>query len=124
MNRKEYPSDVSRDQFMVIEELFLGAKKKTCPRRVDLYDVFCGILYVLKNAATWKGIPGDFPKPSTVRYYFDQWSRVLPGEETSVLDRALKKCSGSATQKEWQGKRDDVLHSGRAKREEHGHSTA
>ena len=39
--RKAYPSDISREQFAKIEGLLLGARKKTKPRQVDLYEVFC-----------------------------------------------------------------------------------
>ena len=74
MTRRQYPSDVSREQFDRIRPLFEGARHKTRPRRIDLYDVFCAILYLLKNAALWRALPSDFPCISTVRYYFDQWS--------------------------------------------------
>jgi len=47
--RKIYPSDISREQFEQIKELLETARKKTRPRRVDLYDVFCAILYLLKS---------------------------------------------------------------------------
>jgi transposase len=90
MKRKHYPSDISREQFEQIRPLLEGARKKTCPRRQDLYDIFCGILYLLKNAATWRALPGDFPSPSTVRYYFDQWSQVPEGATHSLLEQALK----------------------------------
>lgn len=54
MNRKHYPSDISRKQFEQIRPLLEGAKKKTWPRRQDLYDIFCAIWYLLKNATTWR----------------------------------------------------------------------
>ncbi|MDR0735224.1 MAG: IS5/IS1182 family transposase, partial [Zoogloeaceae bacterium] len=38
--RKSYPSDISREQFEVIRPLLESARKKTCPRRVELYEVF------------------------------------------------------------------------------------
>jgi len=42
--RKKYPSDISRKQFEQIRELLESARKKTRPRQVDLYDVFCAVL--------------------------------------------------------------------------------
>ncbi|NHR08888.1 transposase, partial [Chromobacterium haemolyticum] len=39
--RKSYPSDISREQFEVIRPLLESARKRTSPRRVDLYEVFC-----------------------------------------------------------------------------------
>ncbi|MDP3009440.1 MAG: IS5/IS1182 family transposase, partial [Methylococcales bacterium] len=47
--RKKYPSDISREQFEQIRELLESARKKTRPRQVDLYDVFCAVLYLLKS---------------------------------------------------------------------------
>jgi transposase len=76
MSRKHYPSDISREKFAQVQGLLEGSKKRTCPRQVDVYDVFCAILYLLKNAAVWRALPSDFPPASTVRYYFDNWSKV------------------------------------------------
>ncbi|AXE28681.1 hypothetical protein DK842_01355 [Chromobacterium phragmitis] len=45
---KSYPSDISREQFEAIKPLLESARKKTSPRRVDLYDVFCPVLYLLR----------------------------------------------------------------------------
>jgi hypothetical protein len=43
--RKAYDSDVSREQFNPISRDLEFLKKKTRPREVDLYDVFCATLY-------------------------------------------------------------------------------
>lgn len=75
MSRKQYPSDISREQFEKIRAMLEGIRHRTRPRRVDLYDVFCAILYLLKNACIWRALPSDFPSVSTVRYYFDLWAR-------------------------------------------------
>ena len=40
-----YPSDLSRDQFSIMEPLLESVRKKTKPRTVDLYAVFCEVLY-------------------------------------------------------------------------------
>ena len=47
--RKAYPSDISTKQFEHILPILESARKKTKPRTVDLYDVFCGLLYVLRT---------------------------------------------------------------------------
>ena len=39
MRTKKYPSDTSREQFEIIKLLLEGARKKTKPRTVDLYEV-------------------------------------------------------------------------------------
>ena len=121
MDRKHYPSDISREQFEQIRPLLESARKKTRPRRQDLYDIFCAILYLLKNAATWRALPGDFPAPSTVRYYFDQWNCVAEGATQSLLAQALKKSGGTRTQEQRTAALDELLHRGRPKREKHGY---
>lgn len=94
MERKVYPSDISRERFEVIRGMLESAKHRTAPRKKDLYDVFCAILYLLKNGCTWRALPGDFPKWNIVRYYFDQWT-ALKADGYSLLEQALKK-SGQA----------------------------
>ncbi len=42
-----YPSDIDREQFRKIIPILESARKNTRPRTVDLYDVICGISYVL-----------------------------------------------------------------------------
>ena len=50
MNRKHYPSDISREQFERIRGALESIRHKTRPKQVDLYDVFCAILYLLSTA--------------------------------------------------------------------------
>ncbi len=76
MRTKQYPSDISREQFEQIEFLLSSIRKKTKPRTVDLYEVFCGVLYLLKSGCQWRMLPGEFPKWRTVYSYFAQWSEV------------------------------------------------
>jgi transposase len=83
--RQAYDSDITREQFEQISGDLESAKKRTSPRRVDLYDIFCAILYLLKNACTWRNIPHDFPKWGIVRYYYDVWTRKNEKGE-SILD--------------------------------------
>ena len=42
-----YSSDISREQFARILPCLESARRRTKPRTVDLYDVFCGVLYLL-----------------------------------------------------------------------------
>lgn len=91
VKRRRYPSDLSREQFELVRPLLENAKKKTRPRTVDLYDVFCAILYLLKSGCQWRMIPSDFPKWRTVHEYFRQWSEARAERDFSLLERALKK---------------------------------
>ena len=85
-----YPSDVSREQFATIQPLLESCRKRTRPRTVDLYDVFCAVLYLLKSGCQWRMIPHEFPKWKTCYTYWKIWSE--PNDETpSILEQALKK---------------------------------
>ena len=98
--RKAYPSDISRKQFEHILPILESARKKTKPRTVDLYDVFCGLLYVLRTGCQWRQLPHDFPKWRTIHSYFQKWSE-LDEEGNSILHQALKKI-GQKSAKEGQ----------------------
>jgi transposase len=88
--RGTYPSDITRTQFSLIEYLLRSARKVTRPRTYDLYDIFCAILYVLKEGRAWRGLPHDFPKRDIVCYYYQIGSAAGPNGEASVFDRALR----------------------------------
>lgn len=102
--RKSYPSDVSREQFEKIRPILESSRKKTRPRKLDLYEVFCRVLYVLKSACQWRMLPKDFPRWENVYYYFQIWNKKN-GEEPSLLELVLKKIS-------WRGR----INNGRKKK--------
>ena len=56
-----YPSDISREQFVRILPTLESARRRTKPRTVDLYDVFCGVLYLLKSGASGECCPWTSP---------------------------------------------------------------
>ncbi len=92
-----YPSDITRGEFEIIREDLENAKKKTRPRKIDLYDIFCAVLYILKGGIQWRMLPSDFPSWKLVYYYFTVWSEANE-DGCSLLDRVLKKISRNGTQ--------------------------
>ena len=97
--RAKYPSDISPEQFEPIRALLESARKSTRPRSVDLYEVFCAVLYLLRTGCQWRALPSDFPKWRTVHAYFAQWSE--PGQDgVSLLERALKNQVGAARERQ------------------------
>ncbi|SFC13100.1 Putative transposase of IS4/5 family [Polaromonas sp. OV174] len=82
--RAKYPSDIS--------PLLESARKTTHPRSVNLYEVFCAVLYLLRSGCQWRALPSDFPKWRTVHAYFSIWGE--PREGASLLERALKNLQG------------------------------
>lgn len=117
--RKIYPSDIKREQFEHIRPLLESARKKTAPRKVDLYDVFCAVLYLLRTGCQWRALPSDFPKWRTVHSYFQIWSEAR--EEGSLLEQALKKSGWRGPRETGAQRMQRILDRGRAEREEHGY---
>jgi transposase len=90
MNRPNFPSDITREQFDSVRDMLEAARRKTRPRKHDLYDVFCAVLYFLHSGSAWRSMPPEFPPWRTVHEYFTQWTMLRDGDRTlleSALDR-------------------------------------
>lgn len=107
--RNSYPSDISREQFEHIKPILQECRKKTKPIVLDLYEVFCGLLYVLKSGCQWRMLPKDYPKWQTVYAYFSQW-RKLNAEGISTLELALKKSGRESAYIAWQKRMSEFDH--------------
>lgn len=101
-----YPSDVSRKQFERVKDILESARRKTKPRQVDLYRVFCGVLYVLKSGCQWRMIPKDYPKWRTCYDYWQKWSEKKNSEEVSILEKVLKKIGWRGAGNPWEKRKD------------------
>jgi len=88
--RVEYPSDVTRGQFGEIEADLAAGRKNTHPRTYELYEIFCAILYVLREGCRWRALPHDFPKWQNVYYHFRMWKEVGADGE-SLIDKVQRK---------------------------------
>ena len=75
MKRKSYPTDLTNDQWNVLDPLLPLPKPGGRPRSVDLREVINGILYVLRNGCTWRAVPHDLPPWGTVWWYFREWRK-------------------------------------------------
>ncbi len=56
-----YTSNLTRDQFELIEPLLPPAKPGGRPRSVCLWAVLNAILYLVKQGCSWRDLPSDFP---------------------------------------------------------------
>ena len=96
------PSDISKEQFSIIKPILESSRKKTCPRSLDLYEVFCAVLYALKSGCQWRMLPKDFPKWCTCHYYFSVWSERKKADDEITLDQVLKKISRRKSYFRWE----------------------
>jgi len=119
--RKQYPSDISREVFeKEVWPVLSKARKKTKPIVVDVYEVFCGVLYALKSGCQWRMLPSDFPHWRTCHDYFQKWGG-LDESGQSLLQEALKKCGRRSSTRPWAGCANDYADRRRAEREEYRH---
>jgi transposase len=68
-----YPSDMTDEEWALIEPLFPPERRGGRHREVDLRAVFNGVMYVLSTGCQWRYIPKDLPPKSTVYRYFCDW---------------------------------------------------
>ena len=68
-----YPSDLTDEEWALIEPHLPPAKRGGNRRRVDLREVTNGLMYLLSTGCQWRALPKDFPPRSTVHGYFKLW---------------------------------------------------
>src|ERR1700753_1838424 len=73
-SKLRYPSDVTDDEWKLIERLIPPRKPGGDKRTVIMREVVNGCIYVLSTGCQWRAIPKDLPPRSTVYDYFDLWS--------------------------------------------------
>ena len=73
--RQAYDSDLTDEQWSVLEPLLPAVVPAGAPRTTDLREVINAILYRLHNGCAWHNLPHDFPPEGTVRAYFHCWRR-------------------------------------------------
>jgi len=85
MDRKPYPSDVTDEQWGLLEPMIPPARPGGRPREVDMREVVNGILYLSRNGCSWRHLPHDLPPWPTVHYYYRRFR--LDGTWARVNDR-------------------------------------
>jgi putative transposase len=94
-----YSTEITLEQYQLLEDLLPPKSETGRPRTVNLMLVIQGILFVLGSGCAWRLMPKEYPPHSTVYYYFAkwrddgtwkqihdrlvQWVRVMEGRESS-----------------------------------------
>lgn len=73
MSTVRYPTDLTDEQWKILEPLIPAAKRGGRPRSVDMREMLNAILYVVRGGVAWRLVPQDFPRWPTVYYYFARW---------------------------------------------------
>ena len=72
-SKLRYPSDLTDEEWGLVEPEIGPAKRGGNKRTVDLREVVNGLMYVLSTGCQWRAIPKDLPPRSTVHDYLDLW---------------------------------------------------
>jgi putative transposase len=75
MKTTNYPSDLTDEQFAILEPLLPPAKPGGRPREVNLHDIIDAILSVNRTGGQWRALPKDYGPWSTAYDYFRKWRR-------------------------------------------------
>ena len=78
--KKKYSSDITKEQFEQLRSILEIGRKKTAPRKLDLYEVFCAILYLVKSGCQRRMLPEVFQNGKLFAYGV----KALLGEQVDV----------------------------------------
>jgi putative transposase len=73
LQRKEYPSDLTEQQWEIIKDLLPKPRRGGRPRTTDVREVINAIFYLNRSGCAWRYLPREFPKWQTVYDYFSRW---------------------------------------------------
>jgi putative transposase len=75
MTRKGYDTDLSDAEWALVEPIVKRPGKMGRPVKLDLREILNALFYWERTGCQWRLIPADFPKWTSVRYYFDKWTQ-------------------------------------------------
>ena len=69
-----YPSDLTDEEWALVEPMIPPAKRGGNKRTADMREVVNAVMYVLSTGCQWRALPKDLPPRSTVHGYLDLWN--------------------------------------------------
>lgn len=95
--RKRYPSDLTDEQWVVLQDELPPAKKLGRPRKVDLREVVNTLFYQVRTGCPWEYLPHDLVAKSTAWDYFVVWQADGTWERlVEVLRKQVRRQEGRA----------------------------
>jgi putative transposase len=90
---QSYPSDLTDQEWAILEPLLPPAKPGGRSRPTDLRQVINAILYLDRTGGQWRALPHDFPPWSTVWSYFRTWRNDGTWERLHTTLREQTRCA-------------------------------
>lgn len=75
MRWRSYPSDLSDEEWAILEPLIPPARQGGRPRTVNMREIVNAILSLLKSGCQWRMLPREFPPWPTVWTSFRAWRK-------------------------------------------------
>ena len=111
-SRQVYPSDLTDEQWVIVEPMIPPAKQHPRggrPREVDMREVLNTIFSLHRSGCQWDMLPHDLLPKSTVYDYFAQWrddgtwAKVnhCPLKEAAFANKFCSPIEGSQSLLDW-----------------------
>jgi len=88
LSKKRYPSDLTFEQWKILEPFIPKAKFGGRPRQHPMKFVIDALIYKVKSGCQWRYLPADYPPWRTVYEYFRDWS--VDGTWQKIHDEIAK----------------------------------
>ena len=101
-DKLRYPSDLTDEEWALVEPLIPPGKPGGGKRTVVMRNVVDGVMYILSTGCQWRAIPKDLPPRSTLFDYLDLWSwdgtleRIHHGLYVKCREREEREASPTA----------------------------
>jgi putative transposase len=93
--RRPYSTDLSDDEWKILEPLVPNAKPGGRPRAHQTRELLNAIFYVLRGGCAWRLLPHDFLPWQTAYHYFRAWRMDGTWEQIhTVLRERLRRLAG------------------------------
>ena len=93
--RRPYSTDLSDDEWKILEPLVPNAKPGGRPRAHETRELLNAIFYVLRGGCAWRLLPHDFLPWQTAYHYFRAWRMDGTWEQIhTVLRERLRRAGG------------------------------
>jgi transposase len=73
-SKLRYPSDLTDDEWGLVEPLIPPGKTGGGKRTVIMRELVNCLIHILSTGCQWRAIPKDLPPKSSVYDYFDLWT--------------------------------------------------
>ena len=75
MSRQTYKTDLTDEQWKILEPLLPRPSVRGRPREHSLREILNAIFYLVDGGIKWRSMPHDLPPWQSVYYYFRQWTK-------------------------------------------------